>query len=490
MAELALNLFPSSPSIPTLSNTFTVSSRWIYQDDSRIDAGPYSTAPYHALEVINKSSLLKSDLGSLCGTIWHPVQNQARSNFKRIYTSPEHGRAFVGSREMFSLPLRPEKHLSYSIPKLNDLSVPEGWLLISRSGTVGNVLYVNRRLSSCAITEHAIRIEAKRAPAGYLYSYLASKYGQPLMLKSTFGSTVDELEPKHLAGLPVPIADDRTQKIIHEKIVQAYAMRDKANDLLDDADMTLHHILGVEPFHDRDIKYLGAPEQPKAFTIPSSALGFRFDATHHVPVAASVIAKLACGRYPLVQLCELTSNIYLAPRFARIYVEKDHGTPLLQGSHVPLMRIHDLKYISNTQTDRMERWIIRRGQVLVTCSGTLGRVALASSAQDGWAASQHILRLTAKPGESHPGFIAAFLMTPFGQHQLLSKSYGGVVDELTDSDTAAILAPKVPFSAQCSIGTLVEKAYELRDEANRIEDQAIAEFEALTISHSTKEPIK
>jgi type I restriction enzyme S subunit len=146
-----------------------------------------------------------------------------------------------------------------------------------------------------------------------------------------------------------------------------------------------------------------------------------------------------------------------------------------------MVRIHDLKYISNTQTKRMERWIIRRGQVLLTRSGTLGRVALVSSAQDGWAASEHILHLTAKQDVSHPGFIAAFLMTPYGQVQLLSKSYGGVVDELTGIDTGATLAPNVPFTVQCSIGSLVEKAYELRDEANSIEDQAISTFESLLL---------
>ncbi len=70
-------------------------------------------------------------------------------------------------------------------------------------------------------------------------------------------------------------------------------------------------------------------------------------------------------------------------------------------------------------------------------------------------------------------------MTAYGQHQLLSKSYGGVVDELTEDDTAAIIAPKMPFSAQKQIGIHVEKAYELRDDANRLEDEAIFDFEKL-----------
>ena len=363
-----------------------------------------------------------------------------------------------------------------------ELKVPESSILISRSGTIGIPVFVGRRLAEYAVTDDALRISPGKLPMGYVYAYLASAQGYALMTKGAYGATVGHLEPKHLTPLPVPIADESVQRTIHKRIIRAYALRDTANDLLDGADSLLHQTLNVAPFSEKDVDYLGTPNQPKAFAISSRELGVRFDATHHVPVTRSVLSKLRQGRFPLVQLDELTANIYLAPRFARIYVEREYGTPLLQGSHVALMRIHDIKFISNTETEKMERWIIRRSQVLITCSGTIGRVALASSAQDGWAASQHILRLTARPGISHPGYLAAFLMTPFGQHQLLAKVYGGVVDELTDGDTAIVLAPKVPFAKQCEIGERVEEAFELRDKANAEEDTAILEFERLLIS--------
>lgn len=480
MATLKSSLLERPRSQPPLSDVkwASVSSHWIFETDHRFDATPYATGA-EALAAIDSCSLLKAPLGSLCGTIWHPVQDQARSNFKRIYTDSENGHPFVTSREMFSFPLRPDRFLSRKMPKLGDLIIDQGWLVMSDSGSVGRVLFINKRLHACAVTNNAIRIEPKKVPAGYLYGFLASRFGQALVLKNAYGSTVSHLEAQHLENLPVPIADDETQRSIHRKITQAYRQRDEANDLLEKADTLLHSILGVPRFKEADVEYLGRPEQPKAFAIRSSDLGSRFDATHHVPVATSAIAKLSRGKYPLVRMAELTGDIYLAPRFARIYVAKEHGTPFLQGSHVAMMRIHDLKYISNTQTERMDRWIIRKGQVLVTCSGTLGRIGLATKLQDGWAASQHILRLTARAGVSHPGFLAAFLMTPYGQHQLLSKSYGGVVDELTDRDTAEIFIPKVAPDKQSEIGVLVEEAYELRDKANAAEDAAIAEFEAL-----------
>jgi hypothetical protein len=90
------------------------------------------------------------------------------------------------------------------------------------------------------------------------------------------------------------------------------------------------------------------------------------------------------------------------------------------------MRPHDLKYISRTKTEGLERWIIRKGWVLITCSGTIGRVGLVSSVQDQWAASQHLLRIVPDQSKGHPGYLAAFLTTPYGQHQITAKIYGGV----------------------------------------------------------------
>lgn len=477
---------PARPGVLTQLDPkfFSCDSKFVYADDSRLDATAYSAEAWRARESVEAAPGFHSPLGQLCGTIWHPVQNQARSNFKRIYVNKEHGVPYVGSREMFFLPLRPDKFLSKRIPRLQDLMVPEGWLLLSRSGTVGNALYVYKRLSACAITDHAIRIEPTRVPAGFLYAFLASRFGKPLITQGMYGSTVDELEPKHIASIPVPLFDKSTREEIHSKIIQAYKLRDRANDLLDLAESELHEVMEVDPFDESDIEYLGNPFELKSFEIDSSELGVRFDATCHVPTARSAIDKLATGKHELVPLSDRVQSIYLAPRFARVYVDAEHGTPLLQGSHVLMMRIHALKYISNSQTDRIERWIIRKDTVLITCSGTIGRIAVATAKMDGWAASQHILRVIAKQGVSHPGFLAAFLMTPFGQHQLKARIYGGVVDELTDQDTARCVIPDVPFEQQRRIGNKVCRAFELRDGANDLETEAISQLEQLITGKS------
>ncbi len=71
------------------------------------------------------------------------------------------------------------------------------------------------------------------------------------------------------------------------------------------------------------------------------------------------------------------------------------------------------------------------------------------------------------------------MKTPYGQHQLKARIYGGVVDELTPEDAGLVLIPDVPFPEQERIGRLMVRVYELRDEANAVEDEAIAQLEAI-----------
>ncbi len=180
-----------------------------------------------------------------------------------------------------------------------------------------------------------------------------------------------------------------------------------------------------------------------------------------------------------VQLGQITADIIVTPRFKRIYVPKEYGIPFLQGSHLPQMRPYDLKYLSRTKQKGIERWIIRAGWVLVTCSGTIGRVGLVSSYMDKWAASQHLLRIIPDKEQGHPGYIAAFLMTPYGQHQLTAKIYGGVVDELTEEDTRAVWIPNAPLEIQREIGERVVKAFKLKDKASVVEECAIRKVEEI-----------
>lgn len=465
---------------------FSIGSHWLYDDDCRLDATTYASGAFSALDAIEDCLHPKESIGSQCGTIWHPVQNQARSNFKRIYTKPGLGVPFVSSKDMFFLPLRPERFLSRRMLKLGDLMVPEGWLLLSRSGTVGNILYVNRTLAKCAITDHAIRIEPTGVPAGYLYAFLSCSYGQPIIAKGTYGSTVDEIEPKHIASIPIPKPSETVQRSIHDKIVRAYTLRDEANDLLSEAEFRLYNLLGISPFSEEDIEYFGAREDPRAFTVSANDLGDRFDASNHVPLVESALHKLEKGRFPLVRLAEKCGTVFIPARFKRSYVVSDKGVPYLLPSQIPTMRPYEMKGLSLNQAKQSPEYLLKEGQVLLTTDGTIGRVHPVTKRMVGWFGSNNMARLWDE--KTDMGFLYAFLATPFGKHQVCKEIYGGVIDHINEKHINSVLIPDVSPNYQADIGELVRAAFDKKDEANEFEDQAIIEMESV-IMNKKEQPL-
>jgi type I restriction enzyme S subunit len=436
---------PIEPVIEPKVCPFSVRAHWLTEDDCRLDASFYADEVVAARRVVEDSGLTIKPLGdpNVVQRLFWPLR------FKRVYTDdPNEGFPFLQASEALMFRPQMQRWLARSkVPNAEDYFAKEGWILVTRSGVVGRCVLVGKRLAQFFLSEDLIRIVPVLLP-GYLYAYLSSWIGQALMVKEQYGMTVTHLEPQHLARLPVPLLPDDEQQAIHEQIMQAYRLRDEANDLLDKADELLHAELSLPRFDESQVPYLFGSSKPKAFTVRATELEGRLDASFHIPIARAVIEQLRKGKYPPVRLGDVAIRIFIPPRFKRIYVSPEYGVPFLQGSHV-----------------------------LVTRSGTVGRLTLVPKALDGWAASEHCLRIVPNPERVHAGYLAAFLMTPYGQHQLTSKIYGGVVDELTEEDTAAIWLPDAPLEVQQRIGTLVVQAFEKKEEANAIEDRAIARLE-------------
>ena len=464
-----------------------VPAHWLYEGEQRLNAGYYAQEVATALRIVRDCGLGVSSLKELVSEVF------ILGRFRRVYaTNRESGWPYLSASEVFEFRPTSERWLAqdHAPKRANDHFAKPGWILISASGTVGRTVIATKRLEKFFLTHDLLRVVPSQSPpVGYLYAYLSSRIGQALMAKDQYGAAIKHLEPHHLEGIPVPLLPDDKQRAIHAEIMRAYSLRGEANDLLDEADEMLHKELGLPRFDESLVPYLPSPlcqqtnrpeiPHPKAFTVRASELNDRLDASYHVPVARTVIELLHKGKCFPVPLTQCVDEIFIPPRFKRIYVTKEHGVPFLQGSHLPQMRFYNLRYLSRkANAKHIDRCLIRQGYVLVTRSGTVGRIGLVSRLLNNWAASEHLLRIVPDLRKGHPGYIAAFLMTPYGQHQLTAKIYGGVVDELTAEDTGSVLIPDAPKAIQQAIGDRVVRAYEMKDEATEIEEKAIYRLES------------
>ena len=99
------------------------------------------------------------------------------------------------------------------------LVIDEGWTLITRSGTIGRMAYARPEMRGMAGSEHFIRVvpDVNAIRPGYLFAYLSSRFGLPLVVGGTYGAIIQHIEPQHIADLPVPIAPDRIQDAAHQR---------------------------------------------------------------------------------------------------------------------------------------------------------------------------------------------------------------------------------------------------------------------------------
>jgi len=463
-----------------------VSSHWLFTGEQRLDGGYYSQEAVAAQLLVNDCGFRNQELRKLVSDLF------ILGRFKRIYaTDKTTGWEYLSASEALSFrPSSDEWLAKDQAPKEAQRHfAKQGWLLISASGSVGRLTLATERLEKFFLTHDLIRVVPSiNVPIGYLYALLSTGIGQALIVKDQYGAAIKHLEPHHVAGVPIPLIPDNEQNLIHEAITKAFSLRDESNELLDKADELLHTELGLPKFDESLVPYLTAPQHntlaepnlphPKAFSIKASDLEERFDGSYHVPTAKLAIEKIKSGKYKPTQLSKFLTDIFLPNRFKRIYVNKEFGVPFLQGSHLPMMRPYDLKYVSKRANEKnIEQCLIHEGNILLTRSGTIGRIGLVSSRLDGWVASEHLLRLITNTAVAHPGYLAAFLLTPYGQHQIIAKTYGGVVDEITADDTSQVWITDAPKPIQEKIGKLVVEAFEKKDEARAIEEAAIKQLE-------------
>ncbi|HID07497.1 MAG TPA: restriction endonuclease subunit S [Armatimonadetes bacterium] len=462
-----------------------VPAHWLYDGEQRLDARSYAQEAATALRIVRDSGLDVAPLDKIVSEIF------ILGRFRRVYaTNIEAGWPYLSASEVFEFRPTSDRWLAkdHAPRRADDHFARTGWILISASGTVGRTVLATKRLEKFFLTHDLLRVvPGQSPPVGYLYAYLSSWIGQALISKDQYGSAIKHLEPHHLAGVPVPLLPGDEQQAIHDEIMRAYALRDEANGLLDEADEMLHKELGLPRFDESFVPYLPLPlcqqtnrpeiPRPKAFTVHASELNERLDASYHVPVARTVIELLHKGRCAPFRLRKLTDDIRIPPRFKRIYVQKEYGVPFLRPSHLPQMRPYDLGYISRL-TKVLDSLVLHKGEVLITTDGTVGRISIVTSRTAGWAGSNNIARVTCGTRNYENGFLAAFLSTPYGFYQLTREIYGGVVDHLNESHLESILVPIPPQNTQAAIGERVVRAYEMKDEATEIEEKAIHRLES------------
>jgi restriction endonuclease S subunit len=82
-------------------------------------------------------------------------------------------------------------------------------LLITRSGTIARVSMVTVKHHGAIVSDDMIRVRiADEALRAYVYAYLQTDFALGQMKRNEYGAVQQHLEPRHVAGIMIPIPDD------------------------------------------------------------------------------------------------------------------------------------------------------------------------------------------------------------------------------------------------------------------------------------------
>lgn len=212
--EYAISFFNTLFPVPFKDNCLgKVSSKEIMTSINKRFEASFHISEGKDIDKYIKEHYEWKSLGEVCSNISRP------DIFKRYYV--KNGITFLGGADIFLATPNSEKRLSKTkTENISQLAIKEGTILLPRSGTIGNVAWAHAGHAQKLASEHVIRLLPNdMLRAGYVYAFLASKYGKLLIQRYIFGSVIQHIEPPHLKLIPVPIIDQKIMDDIHDKIM-------------------------------------------------------------------------------------------------------------------------------------------------------------------------------------------------------------------------------------------------------------------------------
>jgi hypothetical protein len=398
--------------------------------------------------------------------------------FKRYYVDdPDYGELWLSPSDMQRSELTYLKLVSKKhTPAKDSLYVHKDWILLSRSGTIGNSIYVRDEMDGLVGSDDIIRIisDPAKIKSGFLYAFISSKIGKALIEQKTYGAVVPHIEPHHIWSLPIPRFNDEVEQKIHELMSKASHLKSSAFQMLESARKSL--------FSQVDIPHLTRKEFLTkglwCFSTPYEQYGqFTLNAWRYNPVTQKVLSQLESIPHKRLGALVEDNGIFYGHQFKRLDADPNVGIMLLSQTHTFQERPQG-RWISKKSVPNYRDFIVPDDTILVAAQGTMGDSELFGRCQfshrnfENHMITQHILRILPDSSKVNPGYLFAFLSSEYGFHLFRSTACGtklmGFILGLVEQFPIPILSKE----RQEEIGEMVYFAYDNRADALQLEDKA------------------
>ena len=177
--------------------------------------------------------------------------------------------------------------------------------------------------------------------------------------------------------------------------------------------------------------------------------------------------------------CERLSklaNIWQPYRLKGIQVSSQFGTPFLAATQVFHLRPTPRKFLSLERTNEASKRFVSQGQILVTCSGNVGRSTLAAKSIEPYLISHDLLRVEPRRRESW-GWLYAYLHSSQARAMMKAAQYGHIIKHLEVSHISSLPVPVLPDGLLTDFSKKVETVLNNRNRAHELFSDAEDCFE-------------
>lgn len=459
-------------------NIKIIPSTWLEKEGRRLDCGPYLSGAVEAKVLLENSftqPLLELTQGGLEGIYNGP-------QFVRNYVNdPRYGVPFLTTSSMLradlsTLPFLRKKD-AYSA-RLKHLEVKETMTLITCSGTIGRMAYSRGGMQGMWSNQDILKVvpDTEKLFPGYLYAYLFSRFGIPLVISGTYGAVIQHIEPQHIAELPVPRLgplEERCHELIQEsaKLLDQYQQGIiRATELFFDS-VGLRDITTAE-WHSEgpDLGFY------QSFGRHPSLRGVNFN-----PRFKKLCDKMKQTVWkPLGDIC-IPGTLKRGGRYRRIEAEPEYAYLMIGQKQIFWLRPGG-RWIAKSCVD--DEVHVKPGSTLIAGAGTLGESELYCRCEFIWgeaakrAYSELFYRVTPDEGVMPAGCLFAFMRSETAFRMLRSISFGSKLQYPHPAYLPELPVPYPPDGqTRMQIHTIIIDAYECKDRALNLEDEARALLE-------------
>ena len=181
----------------------------------------------------------------------------------------------------------------------------------------------------------------------------------------------------------------------------------------------------------------------------------------------------------------IEKGIYYPGRHKRNYVNRsDDSLPFYSGTQVLQIRPFDLKYQPKDYKPAMNH-VVEKDWILITRSGSTGRVVIVDDNMAGTMISEHVIRVICDKDLIDPYYVYAYLASEEIGKVLLEKGiYASVVDHISPDFVSTIPIPRLSPEKEKDISDNVRDAENKRALANKELKASMDEIEGI-ISKAT-----